>query len=183
MFSIFKRKPDPDVEAAERIYDRIVEQARRPWFYAEAGVPDTVEGRFDMIVLHAFAFFRRLRAEGADAQPAAQRVFDAMFRDLDAALREIGVGDLSVGKKIRGLAEAFYGRSKAYDAALDGDDTAALRDAIAKNVFKNETALGAAAIAAYVQAMDAALAKQSSEVLTTEGPVFPEPAAADAARA
>ena len=116
------------------VYDAIVAQARQPWFYEQCSVPDTVEGRFDMIILHAFLLFERLKGHGDEVAQFSQNVFDAMFADMDRSLRELGVGDLAVGKKIRKMAEMFYGRADAYSRALQSDDDA-LQKAIARNIF------------------------------------------------
>jgi cytochrome b pre-mRNA-processing protein 3 len=115
-----------------------VAQARRPWLYARLGVPDTIDGRFDMIVLHAFLIFARLRHEGPKARDLAQLVFDEMFQDMDHSLREMGVGDLSVGKRVRRMAEIFYGRADAYRKALSAPEeerVEALKAALERNVF------------------------------------------------
>jgi len=177
MLNLFRPKAKPPSDA-ERVYARIVEQARDPWFYAEAGAPDTAEGRFDMIALHAFLVFRRLRREGPAIKGASQAIFDAMFKDLDAALREIGVGDLSVGKKIRGLAEAFYGRAEAYEAPLAAGDEAALARAVGRNVHGvggGEPPFGATRIAAYAIALDRTLAERSAEAILDARIDFPAP--------
>ena len=100
------------------LFQAVTRQARQPVFYAELGVPDTVEGRFELYSLHVVLLVCRLKGEGPQASEVSQAVFDAYLRSLDDALREMGVGDLSVGKKMRKLGEAFYGRAKAYDAAL-----------------------------------------------------------------
>lgn len=151
--------------AAYAIYGRLVSQARSPELYLHAGVPDTMEGRFEMVVLHAFLVLRRLKAAtGADVEPAkalGQKVFDILFDDMDQTLREIGVGDLSVGKKIKALASAFYGRVAAYDAGIDADDASVLEEALKRNVFPEmEPSVAALTVlAAYVrrtvQALDA----------------------------
>ncbi|MCE9650223.1 MAG: ubiquinol-cytochrome C chaperone [Parvibaculum sp.] len=124
---------------AYAIYRALVSQARSPALYLRAGVPDTLEGRFEMVVLHAFLVLRRLKdASGAEAEPAkalGQRVFDILFDDMDQTLREIGVGDLSVGKKIKALASAFYGRVAAYEEGLDAADALVLEEALKRNVF------------------------------------------------
>ncbi|WP_374466727.1 ubiquinol-cytochrome C chaperone family protein, partial [Ferrovibrio sp.] len=91
------------------LYRAIVAQSRQAGFYREHGVPDSLDGRFDMIVLHSFLVMRRLRRIGAAAEPLSQQLFDLMFADMDSNLREIGVGDLSVGKKVKAMAQAFYG--------------------------------------------------------------------------
>jgi cytochrome b pre-mRNA-processing protein 3 len=124
---------DPHGDAAERAYGRVVEQARRPAFFTRHGVPDTLDGRFELICLHAFLFLHRLRSE-PDAAPVGQRFFDTMFADFDRSLREIGTGDLSVGRQVTRMAEAFYGRVRAYEQGLEGDDTA-LSAALARNLY------------------------------------------------
>lgn len=134
MFARLFRK-DPIKLAGARLYDDVVAAARRPVLYGPAGAPDTVDGRFDMIIMHAVLVMRRLREDGEGGKAAAQALFDRMFDDMDAALREMGTGDLKVGTKIREMGEAFYGRAKAYDEALDSGDAARLATIIARNLF------------------------------------------------
>src|SRR5271167_3462302 len=125
------------------LYGAIVAQARLPVFYMLYGVEDTVEGRFELIVLHLVLLIRRLarrETENAGAQrtfdPAlGQPLFDAFCRDLDDNLREMGVGDLAVPRKMRGFGEAFYGRQAAYEAALAAADAHELEKALARNIF------------------------------------------------
>lgn len=124
--------------AAEALYDTAVAQARSVTFYRDFGVPDTVDGRFDMLVLHVFMILHRLKREGEVGRRTGQALFDRMFDDMDRSLREMGVGDLSVGKHVKRMGEAFYGRVKSYDAAVEAssaDGGAELADAIARNVF------------------------------------------------
>lgn len=123
--------------AATRLYTRLVEQARQPAFYLELGVPDTPDGRFDMIALHAALLLRRLRRERERTEATSQAVFDLMFADMDQNLREMGVGDLAVGKRIKAMAQGFYGRLAAYDVGLaaPGDDV--LADALGRNVYRH----------------------------------------------
>jgi len=120
---------------AHGIYSAAVAQSRMPIFYTEFGVPDTVEGRFDMISLHIVLVMRRLKQDHARSRDLSQALFDYMFDDVDQNLREMGIGDLGVGNRIKKMAEAFYGRLAAYDAALDETDDAALTRAIERNVF------------------------------------------------
>lgn len=122
-------------DSAHLLYRSLVTQARSPQFYLNVGVPDTLDGRFDMIVLHMFLVIDRLSPEGASAKDLRQRLFDVMFDDMDQALREIGVGDLSVGKKVKKMAQAFYGRLGAYDEGLRADDEAVFEDALKRNIF------------------------------------------------
>ncbi|MFC4723873.1 ubiquinol-cytochrome C chaperone family protein [Glycocaulis abyssi] len=128
-------RPDPVKVRARQLYDAVLAEARRPHLYAQHGVPDTVDGRFDMLVLHAALVMRRLREEGEQGRELSQALFGRLFDDMDAALREMGIGDMSVGKKIKVMAEAFYGRAAAYDAALKAGDEAQMCAALLRNLF------------------------------------------------
>lgn len=150
-------------QEAYAIYGALVSQARSPALYLNAGVPDTLEGRFEMVALHAFLVLRRLRkVDASDAEAAkalGQKVFDLLFDDMDQTLREIGISDLKVGKEIKTLASAFYGRIEAYDAGLDADDETVLPAALKRNVYVDAPAAEVlAALTAYVRRADAALA-------------------------
>ena len=128
LFDLFRRRQDR--EADYRLYGCIVDQARMPAFYNDCGVPDTVAGRFDLIGLHAYLVMRCLKEiDSQRGTDLSQRLFDIMFTDMDRNLREMGVGDLGVGKKVKELAKAFYGRVKAYDEGLAGG-TEKLEDAL-----------------------------------------------------
>lgn len=133
--SLFRRRARPD-EAAHALYLALVAQARQPAFFRDLGVPDTLDGRFDMVALHAFLVLHRLRGEGPAAAALGQRLFDVMFADMDQALRELGVGDLSVGKKIKAMASAFYGRIAAYQMPLEAGDRDGLAEALRRNLFR-----------------------------------------------
>ncbi len=124
--------------ATHELYTAIVEQARRPEFYLDLGAPDTVDGRFDMIILHAVLIMRRLKSEDQAAHDLSQAVFDLMFADMDRNLREMGVGDLAVGKRVKKMAQAFYGRLVAYGEGLDqpGDGgRISIAAALARNLY------------------------------------------------
>lgn len=176
IFGLWKsRKDEARVHA---IYAAIVAQARQPVFYADLGVQDTITGRYEMLVLHAFLYMHRLKEEPEQAKDVAQRVFDLMFSDMDRNLREIGIGDLSVPKKIKKMGQVFYGRAKAYDKALESGGTAALADAVQRNVFGGEgEKANARVIANYMKASAKTLKGQDTDVLTTRGPKFPMPEA------
>jgi cytochrome b pre-mRNA-processing protein 3 len=174
-------KPNPVRQAAELAYRRIVEQARQPGFFTESGVPDTVDGRFELICLHAFLFLHRLKREQPQAAPLGQRFFDTMFADFDRSLREMGTGDLSVGREIRRMAEAFYGRIAAYEQGLAGGD-GVLQPALARNLFgtapTSETLL--AAMAGYLRREAAQLSRQSAAALLRGQLSFGQPPATPA---
>ncbi len=149
-----------------QLYGAAVAAARAPYFYTTLGVPDTLDGRFDLVGLHAFLLIRRLQALPAPGPGLAQAVFDAMFADMDTNLREMGVGDLSVGKRVRAMWEAFHGRSEVYQAALEAGDEAGIAAALARNVWRGQEAPpGAAALARVVQAQDRHLSGQGLESL------------------
>ena len=158
------------------LYGEAVRAARAPYFYAVLGVPDTVDGRFDMVGLQVFLLLRRLRALAAPGPAVAQAVFDAMFHDMDVSLREMGVGDLSVGRKVRAMWEALHGRSAAYQAALADADPAALEAALLRNVWRGAPAGAApAALAELVRAQDAHLAAQALGALAAGQVTFLPP--------
>jgi cytochrome b pre-mRNA-processing protein 3 len=133
---LFGRKP-PEARIAATLYGAIVAQAREPALYARLGVPDTVSGRFEMLVLHVFLVVRRLRDGGSEGDAIGQAVFDTFCTDMDRSLRELGIGDLGVPRRMRQMGEAFYGRARAYGEAVDAGDEAALAASLCRNVLKN----------------------------------------------
>ena len=169
-------RPDPAEAAARALYAAVVEQARQPRFYRDLGVPDSIDGRFDMIVLHAFLVLHRLKADGRAQGPVGQALFDLMFADMDASLREMGVGDLSVGRKVKQMATGFYGRVAAYEQGLGAGDEA-LADALRRNLYgtTEPTAGHTAAMGAYVRSQVAALAAQPIAALIEGGVRFAAP--------
>ena len=147
-------------DEGQRLYEALAGQARLPIFYADLGVPDSIDGRFEMLCVHAHAMFHRLRGRGEHADQLGQATYDAMFAGLDAALREMGVADLGVGRRIKIMTEALNGRIQAYDAALAGADGGELEKAVRRNVYGTVTPRDSqvAAIASYQRALRAALA-------------------------
>jgi len=129
-------RQDSDHRTIAALYGAIVTQARSPAFYADFGVPDTVQGRFDLIVLHLVLLLRRLERENETGQALGQRLFDTFCRDLDDNLREMGIGDLAVPKHMRRFGEAFYGRQAVYLAALEATDGSDFENALARNIFQ-----------------------------------------------
>jgi len=147
---------------AAELYVKLVEQARHPAFYTVCGVPDTLDGRFEALALHAFLVFHRLKREGQEAQGFAQALFDHMFNDMDLSLREIGVTDFSIGKKVKAMGRGFYGRIVAYDKGLGTADPEVLEDALRRNLYGTvQPGPGQVrAIAAYMRREAAGLAAQ-----------------------
>ena len=132
IFNLFRKSPAPD--AAYEAYRSIVAQSRQPVFYAQWGIPDTVTGRFDMISLHLALLLRRLKGE-AEAREFAQALVDLFFRDMDRSLRELGVTDLGVPKKVKKMGNIFYGLVEALGHALDSGDVAEVEAVLVKNVY------------------------------------------------
>jgi cytochrome b pre-mRNA-processing protein 3 len=174
-FPLFQRSRGPDRIGA--LYGAIVAQARQPALYAEYGVPDTMEGRFDMIVLHVALFFRRVRKEPEPIRQLGQGVFDRFCADMEHNLREIGLSDVAIPREMRRVGEAYYGRASAYDRAIGAADRAALADALARNVFTDGADAGAPRLAAYVRAAVEMLARQECEAIAGGAVAFPDPAA------
>jgi cytochrome b pre-mRNA-processing protein 3 len=132
MWGIFAK---PGRQQAGALYAQIVAQARLPVFYTRLCVPDTIEGRLELITLHCHAVMRRLHRIGPGAFPASQELLQYMFDDLDRSIREIGVGDVSIGKYMKKLGKGFYGRAEAYDRALDAGDAQMLGEALRRNLL------------------------------------------------
>ncbi|HTI79951.1 MAG TPA: ubiquinol-cytochrome C chaperone family protein [Acetobacteraceae bacterium] len=163
MLGLTNRRRYETGRAGNLLYGAAVAAAREPFLYTALSVPDTLDGRFDLVALHAFLLVHRLR----DQTDLAQAVFDAMFVDMDNNLREIGVGDLSVGKRVRAMWEAFHGRSKTYETALEANDPDALAAALARNVWRGNAPPGAAtALAGRVLAQAAHLKDQPLSAFT-----------------
>jgi cytochrome b pre-mRNA-processing protein 3 len=169
----------------QNLYGAIVAQARTPGFYTHYGVSDSVEGRFELIVLHLVLVLRRLGGEpAAAARPGTgggaigQQLFDAFCRDLDDNLREMGVGDMAVPRRMREFGEAFYGRQAAYGTALDAAEERELEKALARNIFGVAEANDSAVqLAHYARAAAAHLAAVADEALLAGRVAFPRPEA------
>ena len=176
-------RADPVKSAAERAYSRLVEQARRVEFFREAGVPDTVDGRFELICLHAFLLLHRLKGGPSSAARFGQRFVDAMCADFDRSLREMGTGDLSVGREVKRMVQGFYGRIQAYEAGLAGGDEM-LSGALMRNLYGTvpDAQPYLPAVAAYLRRETAQLAAAPlAELLAGTVSFGPPPAATGAA--
>jgi cytochrome b pre-mRNA-processing protein 3 len=173
-FNHFKKPPAPPRGTIEAIYGMIVAQAREPLFYRAIGVPDTVNGRFDMVLLHLWMVLRRLRTLDGGAE-LSQELFDHFCGDMDANLRELGVGDLTVSKRMQKFGEAFYGRSAAYDRALEAG-AEPLAQALCKNILDGRGIENARQLAAYGNAVIAALAGLDDTTFSNAAWHFPSPA-------
>ena len=157
----------------ETIYGMIVTQAREPLFYRDLGVSDTVNGRFDLLILHLWMVLRRLRPMGGGVE-LTQALFDRFCEDMDANLREMGVGDLTVPKRMRAFGEAFYGRAAAYDLAI-GEGRERLSQALCRNVFNGAQAENAQRLAAYVEAAVGDLSARDDAAVLAGAWAFPSP--------
>src|SRR5439155_11902137 len=173
-FNHFRKPRNPSRGTIEAIYGMIVTQAREPVFYRDLGVPDAVNGRFDLLLLHLWLVLRRIRSiEGGDE--LAQGLFDRFCEDMDANLREMGVGDLTVPKRMQEFGEAFYGRSAAYDLAV-AEGREELAQALCKNVLNGGQIKNARKLAFYAEAAIAALAGLNDATIQKRSWRFPSPA-------
>lgn len=171
----FSNNKKKNQEAAHRVYASIVAQSRQPLFYEKHQVPDTLEGRFDLLILNLFLVIDRLKAEGHEE--FNQFLFDTAFYDMDQNLRQMGIGDLSVPRHIKKMAKAFYGRSVAYQDALDKKDDKALKDALKRNLFGTVGDVKPKTLdffASYLKTQRKALKKQKFDNLRTNGVYFAE---------
>lgn len=163
-------KPRDKTASVREAYLSIVKQARRPELYTTGGAPDNFDGRFDMMALHVHLILRRLRVLGMGRSEIGQDLFDLFFKDMDQAMREAGVGDMGVGKKVQKMVEAFYGRATAYDEVLDAlhdinreDMVSGIYDILSRNLYpdvalsaQHETVLNG--LATYVLGLETHLA-------------------------
>jgi cytochrome b pre-mRNA-processing protein 3 len=165
-----RRSPRGTIQA---IYGMIVAQAREPLFYKHLDVPDTVDGRLDLLILHLWLVLRRLRGVTAGAQ-LSQALFDLFCEDMDANLREMGVGDLAVPKRMQKVGEAFYGRTAAYDLAWQ-DGEPRLAEALQKNILNGQHPASAGRLAAYAAGVAAVLDACDEAALLRPAWRFPAP--------
>jgi cytochrome b pre-mRNA-processing protein 3 len=157
--------------AIESLYRSCVVQARQPTFYADWHVQDSVDGRFDLLILHVLLVIQRLQGHSAETQ----QLFDILFADMDKNLREMGVSDMSIAKKMKPMLAAFYGRAKAYELALAAADGMALAHALRRNIFGNVAASpeDVRRLTDYVRNTSRTLADQDTAVLLTGAVSFP----------
>lgn len=185
MFERFRKARARRRENAEIVlvlFEAIAEQARDQAFYTSLGVADTVMGRFEMLALHVHLFQHRAKSGSEALQTMAQDVVDALFRELDDSLRQIGIGDVAMPKRMKKLAQMVYGRWEAYGAALDADDAGALAEAYARNVYvEGGVAARAPVLAAYARRARDVLARQDDEALLRGRIAFPTPLSAEPA--
>jgi len=158
------------------LYGAIVAQARSPAFYRDYSVADTVDGRFELILVHLALVLRRLRRDEA-LRPLGQEIFDLFCTDMDRNLREMGISDLKVPKEMERIGAAFYGRKAAYDAALDASVDAGLLEALCRNVYASPTEppRGAERLGAYMREAERSLERQDAQALLRGELRFPDP--------
>ncbi|WP_187970502.1 ubiquinol-cytochrome C chaperone family protein [Aquibium microcysteis] len=158
----------------DSLYERIVAAARQPAFYSQWNVPDSPLGRFEMLSLHMFLFLHRCRRDEPALREIAQQLTDEFFTDVDHSLRELGIGDTGVPKRMKKLARMFYGRAQAYGEAVDAGDHAALARALARNVMPEAADWAEAPLlAAYVMEAHSGLSAQPSEEIAAGRLAFP----------
>lgn len=175
MFKHFQSK-SPAKAAGEDLYAAAAKQARSEPLYAALGAPDTVEGRFELLTLHVILLIDRLHETTEAGSAARQTLFDVYVSNLDGALREMGVGDLAVGKRMRKLGEAFYGRASAYAEAFQAlPETAALEAVITRTVFEDAADAQPTGLAAYIARCRAALALGDLNALLSGRPAWAAP--------
>jgi cytochrome b pre-mRNA-processing protein 3 len=170
------RKRAQAKSAGRDLYTAAVRQARAVELYENLGAPDTTEGRFELLTLHVILLIEALRGLGTAARPSSQALFDAYVSDLDGALREMGVGDLTVGKRMRALGRAFYGRAAAYREALAAlPENGPLEVVIGRTVMGDVASANSTALAAYVARCHEALTAPDAENLLESTPRWPAP--------
>ena len=174
---LFGRERSANRAITEALYASIVAAARQTLFYSDWNVPDTPLGRFEMLSLHMFLFQHRMRGEAGASHELAQILIDDFFEDVDHSLRELGIGDMGIPKRMKKLARMYYGRTAAYDDALERNDSEALKAALARNIRPDAQPWPESArLADYVVGAVEMLAAQDSASIRSGSISFPAPA-------
>lgn len=171
---LFRRRYNNDIPA--EIYGTIVAQARNPVLYRDLHIADTVDGRLESIILHLTLVMRRMAVGGELPRAAGQAVFDLFCTQMDQSLREMGIGDLSVPKRMREIGEVYYGRAQTYNGALNEEDHAGLKEVLERSVPAVENGnLASDALATYMELTNSELSKLSDEDVLAGKLVFADP--------
>ncbi|GAK69367.1 hypothetical protein RRU01S_05_00090 [Agrobacterium rubi TR3 = NBRC 13261] len=176
VFGLFKKKNNNQA-IVDRQYTTLTTAARHPDFYLHLGVPDTVMGRFELLAIVMILYFRRMKTATTSGQEIAQEIIDAFFQDLDHSMRELGIGDQGVPKRMKKFAGMFYGRLEAYAAALDASDATALAAALARNIYPqaDASAPDMRGLANWMMVAADALSAQSEDLIATGRVTLPAP--------
>ena len=169
IFGLF-RKRDARLAPVNALFSRVAEASRQPELFLRGGIPDSFEGRFESLALHAFLVLRRLRELPAPAGELAQDFVDACFAYLELGFRNAGISDIAVPKRMKKIGQSFFGRVEAYENALASVDPDMLGEALRRNASPGE---GAALLAAYVREVQASLATRDLDALLTTPNLFP----------
>lgn len=169
IFGLFGKRNDR-LAPVNALFARIAEASRQPALYLDGGIPDSFEGRFESLTLHVFLVLRRLRELPPPAADLSQDLVDACFAYLELGFRNGGVSDISVPKRMKKIGRSFYGRLQAYEAALAGDDAAAMVEALGRNAAPGE---GAGKLADYARAAQLRLASLDLDAILSESEPFP----------
>lgn len=175
IFGLFGKKNSNRI-IVDRQYAALTSAARLPLFYTDMDVPDTVMGRFEMLSVVMILFFRRTSASATSGQELAQEIIDAFFQDIDHSIRELGVGDQSVPKRMKKLAGMFFGRAEAYGAALAAKDEALLAAALVRNIYpQQEVAPSMLALSRWMIKAEAVLAAIPEDTIARGDLSMPAP--------
>lgn len=176
IFGLFRKRNHNQIIVV-RQYDVLISMARQPVFYTDYDVPDTVMGRFELLSAVMILFFRRTRSSATSGQELAQEIIDAFFEDIDYSIRELGIGDNSVPKRMKKLAGMFYGRLESYAAAMDGNDRDALAAALQRNIHPkaSEGAPSMLGLADWMMTAEAHLADVAEAEIATGSATLPQP--------
>ncbi len=176
IFGLFRKRNHNQIIVV-RQYEVLTTMARQPVFYTDYDVPDTVMGRFELLSVMMILFFRRTRSSTTSGQELAQEIVDAFFEDIDYSIRELGIGDNSVPKRMKKLAGMFYGRLESYATAMDGNDRAALATALQRNIYPKgeQAAASMTALAGWMLTAEAHLAAVTEDQIATGSATLPQP--------